>query len=77
MLLRLKPWQAAAVVTGVVVATQVVLRAFESQSGGGAGLAPSASEVALNVAAFVFVFGVLWLMFSVLRVKRDRQDGER
>jgi hypothetical protein len=76
----MKPWQAAAVVTGVVVVTTVLLLAFDSQSERGeelSPLAPSAVEVALNVASFVLVFGVLWLLFAVLRVRRDRRDGSQ
>ena len=74
----MKPWQAAAAVTAVVAATQVLLLAFESQSERGeelSTLAPSATEIALNLASFVLVFGVLWLLFTVLRVKRDRRVG--
>lgn len=73
----MKPWQAAAVVTGVVVVTLVLLLALDSRSADEE-LAPSASEIAVTVSSLViFVFGVLWLLFAVLRVRRERRDGVR
>lgn len=72
----MKAWQAAAVVTGVVVVTLVLLLALDSRSGADEMLAPSSSEVAMTVTSLVvFEFGVLWLLFAVLRVKRHRRDG--
>jgi tellurite resistance protein TehA-like permease len=73
----MKPWRAAAVVTGVVVVTLVLLLALDSRSADEE-LAPSASEIAVTVSSLViFVFGVLWLLFAVLRVRRERRDGVR
>ena len=72
----MKPWQAAAAVTAVVATTLVLLLVLDPPSG--AGHAPSESEVAVTVTSLViFVFGVLWLLFTVLRARRDRRDGAK
>jgi hypothetical protein len=80
---RLRPWQAAGALTGVLFVAQLLLLLITHDSGGGGSeeltsLSPLPSEIALNAAAVFLWFAVLWLVFSVaawMRVRRARTDG--
>jgi ABC-type branched-subunit amino acid transport system permease subunit len=77
---RLRPWQAAAALTGVLFVAQVLLLLIPHDSAGGGSeeltsLSPPPSEIAWNAATVFFWFAVLWLVFSVVawvRVRRAR-----
>jgi hypothetical protein len=79
---RLRPWQAAGALTGVLFVAQLLLLLITHDSGGGGSveltsLSPLPSEIAWNAAAVFLWFAVLWLVFSVaawMRVRRARTD---
>ena len=81
MVQRLRPWQAATVLTVVALVVRLVVLTSEPEQTGAeemSPLSPPASEIALTFASFALLFAVLWavlwLLLSVLVRLRRRRD---